>query len=352
MLASGSPVAVTAASRPLIAITMGEPAGVGGELVLMAWQRRQAESLGPFLLIDDPARVAGLAERLGLAVPVQVIGRPEQAAAWFDRALPVLALATPLAAPVVPGRLDPANGPAVVGAIDQAVALAALGRVAALVTNPIHKAALYRCGFGFAGHTEYLAHLAAPHPAPALRPVMMLVVPGLRVVPVTIHVSLRTVVAGLDTEEIVSVGRITAAALARDFGLARPRLAVAALNPHAGEDGAMGDEEVRIIAPAIARLREDGIVVSGPHPADTLFHPAARETYDVALCMYHDQALIPLKTIDFARGVNVTLGLPFVRTSPDHGTALDLAGGGRADPASLCEALRLAAAVGQRRRVR
>jgi 4-hydroxythreonine-4-phosphate dehydrogenase len=244
----------------------------------------------------------------------------------------------------VAGHPDPANAPAVIAAIRTGAALVGAGRAAALVTNPIQKETLYAAGFGHPGHTEFLAELAG-----GAEVAMMLACPELRVVPVTVHLALRDAVGALSTDKIVAAGRIAAAALARDFGVSRPRLAVAALNPHAGERGALGREEIEIIAPAVAALRAAGIDAEGPAPADTLFHPAARRRYDAVLCMYHDQALIPLKTIDFTQGVNVTLGLPFIRTSPDHGTALDIAGSGKADPASLIAALKLAGEMARRR---
>lgn len=321
---------------------MGEPAGVGGEVTLKAWTRR-GEGLPPFFVIDDPDRLAGLARRLGLHVPLRILDHPAQAAGLFEGALPVLPERLPH--PVVPGRLDAANAPAVLSSIKRAVALTVSGDAAALVTNPIHKQALYEANFPHPGHTEFLAALAGA----GTRPVMMLACTGLRVVPVTIHVGLRQAVDTLSTEMIVFCGRVTAQALITDFGIARPRLAVAALNPHAGEGGNMGTEEAEIITPAIEVLRREGILVLGPAPSDTLFHAKARTTYDAVLCMYHDQALIPLKTIDFAGGINVTLGLPFVRTSPDHGTALDIAGSGRADETSLISALRAADEISARR---
>jgi 4-hydroxythreonine-4-phosphate dehydrogenase len=255
-----------------------------------------------------------------------------------------MALPIALAVPSEPGRLEPRNASAVIGAIDHAVALAQRGEIAGFVTNPIHKATLTQSGFGFPGHTEYLGHLAGGRES-----VMMLAISDLRVVPVTVHVALRDVAGTLSRDRIVACGRVVAAALKRDFAIARPRLAVAALNPHAGEHGTMGDEEMRIIAPAIRMLQDEGIDAQGPAPADTLFHEKARATFHAALCMYHDQALIPLKTLDFARGVNVTLGLPFVRTSPDHGTALDIAPKGIADSSSLIAALTMAGEMASRR---
>ncbi|WP_439515481.1 4-hydroxythreonine-4-phosphate dehydrogenase PdxA [Oceanibaculum nanhaiense] len=328
------------AALPL-ALTMGEPAGIAGEIALKAWLRRGEGGIVPFFLLDDPDRLTALAQQLGFDVPVAAIAGPEQAAGLFASALPVLPV--PLAVPVVPGRPDPANAPAVIRAIDYAVELVRAGRAGAVVTNPIQKQTLYQAGFVHAGHTDYLAHLAG-----GVDVVMMLACPQLRVVPVTVHVPLASVPALLTTELIVSAARITAAALRRDFGLERPRLAVAGLNPHAGEGGTIGREDVEIVAPAIAALREDGIEVFGPLSADTLFHEDARRGYDAALCMYHDQALIPIKTLDFHGGVNVTLGLPFIRTSPDHGTALNLAGTGKANESSLLAALRMAGEMAAR----
>ncbi len=325
-----------------IALTVGEPAGIGGEITLKAWLRRHEAGLAPFFVIDDPARLERLAASLGWNVPVARIAAPEEAASVFTRALPVLPLAFP--APVVSGRPDPANAAAVIEAITTAVTLVTAGRATAIVTNPIQKETLYRAGFPHPGHTEFLGALAG-----GARPVMMLACAELRVVPVTVHVALAAALAALSTAEIVAVGRIAAAALTSDFRIARPRLAVAGLNPHAGEHGTMGREEIEMIAPAIAALRADGIDATGPYSPDTMFHAAARRRYDAALCMYHDQALIPLKTIDFDRGVNITLGLPFVRTSPDHGTACDIAGQGTADAGSLIAALELAAGMAARR---
>jgi 4-hydroxythreonine-4-phosphate dehydrogenase len=230
----------------------------------------------------------------------------------------------------------------VIGAIDHAVALAQRGETAGLVTNPIHKATLTQSGFGFPGHTEYLAHLASRHTGRDVMPVMLLAGPDLRTVPVTIHIALADVPRMLTTELIAATARITASDLKSRFGIARPRLAIAGLNPHAGEGGAMGSEDAAIVAPAVEMLKTEGIDATGPLPADTMFHPRARASYDAALCMYHDQALIPAKTLAFDEAVNVTLGLPFIRTSPDHGTAFDIAGKGIARADSLIAALRLA----------
>jgi 4-hydroxythreonine-4-phosphate dehydrogenase len=321
--------------RP-IAVTMGDPAGIGGEILLQAWRAQQT----PFIALDDPGRLASLATRLGWRVPIRRIANPAEGGCFAD-ALPVLPIK--LAVPSVPGQPDPANADAITGAIERAVNLALSGDIGAVVTNPISKAVLYAAGFPYPGHTEFLGALTGAVP------IMMLAVPALRVVPVTVHVSLRQALSSLTTEGIIVAGRITATALQRDFGITQPRLAIAGLNPHAGEGGALGDEEATMIAPAMAILREDGIDVSGPWPPDTMFTPDARARYDVAICMYHDQALIPLKTLDMSHGVNVTLGLPIVRTSPDHGTAFDIAGTGRADPASLLAALALAAEIAGRR---
>ena len=324
---------------PPVAVTMGEPAGIGGEILLAAW--RHLAAAGPaFVAIDDPDRLRALPGD----TPIEVVTDPGDAAAVFGRALPVLPLGHRVEAS--PGQPDPRHGAAVVASIARAVALTRAGATSAVVTNPIHKATLYAAGFGFPGHTEFLAELAG-----GVQPVMMLAGPSLKVVPLTLHVALSEVPRRLDAGLIVRQGLIVAEALARDFAVAGPRLALAGLNPHAGEDGAMGDEEARIIAPAVAELRARGINVVGPLAADTMFHAAARARYDAALCMYHDQALIPIKTLDFDEAVNVTLGLPFVRTSPDHGTALDIAGRGRARANSLIAAIELADAIAGRRRV-
>jgi 4-hydroxythreonine-4-phosphate dehydrogenase len=326
-------------------VTMGEPAGIGGEIILKAWLRRR-EALPPFVVVDDADRLARLAVRLQLDVTVERCASLEAgklAALWRRDRLPVLHC--PLARPVVFGQPDPANAAAVVQAVELAVQLVKAGTAAALVTAPVHKKVLYDAGFHFPGHTEFLAALAGE----GVRPVMMLAGEGLRVVPVTIHVSLRHAIDSLRAEDIVRAACVTEAALRRDFGIASPRLAVAGLNPHAGEEGAMGREELDIIAPAVRTLKELGIAASGPVPPDTLFRPGARQGYDAAICMYHDQALIPLKALDFDGGVNVTLGLPFVRTSPDHGTAFDIAGTGCASENSMMAALKLAASIAARR---
>ena len=329
-------------TRP-IALTMGEPAGVGAEIALKAWMRREELSLPPFFLLDDPRRLARLAEKLNWRVDVAEIDVPADTEQAFDQYLPVLP--RPLPGSVLPGTPNPANARAVLSAIEDAAGLIQDGAAAALVTNPINKAVLYEAGFSHPGHTEYLAELAGPD----TKPVMMLACPGLRVVPVTIHIPLREVAERLDQGEIECVIRITAHALKSDFGVKNPQIVVAGLNPHAGEGGAMGREEIEIIKPAVDVLKSEGIHVLGPAPADTLFHERMRPTYDAAICMYHDQALIPIKTIDFHNGVNITLGLPFVRTSPDHGTAFEIAGTGVADERSLVAAIREAAAMAERR---
>jgi 4-hydroxythreonine-4-phosphate dehydrogenase len=325
-----------------LALTMGEPAGIGGEISLKAWLARR-DGVPPFYLIDDPDRLAGLARRLGLPVPIRSIGDPAEASDCFDRALPILPIGIRVCG--LPACPDPGNAPAILRAIETAVCDVQAGRAAALVTNPIHKDSLYRAGFRYPGHTEYLAALAGATQAP----VMMLVCPTLRVVPVTVHLALKRALRELNTPAIVHAGRVTEAALREDFGVTGPVLAVAGLNPHAGEAGGLGGEEIEIIEPAVAELRSIGIDARGPLAADTMFHADARQTYDAALCMYHDQALIPIKTIDFHGGVNVTLGLPFVRTSPDHGTAFAIAGRGVARSDSLIAALCLAAEMAAKR---
>jgi 4-hydroxythreonine-4-phosphate dehydrogenase len=318
-----------------LALTMGEPAGIGAEIAARAW--RALATTGPaFVLIDDATRDFGC--------PVEAIGSPAAARDVFGRALPVLH--RPLAARPVPGRPDIANAPAVIASITQAVGLARAGHVAAVVTNPIQKSILAAAGFPHPGHTEFLGELAGT----GVPPVMMLASSQLRVVPVTVHEPLARAIARLTPDLIAGTARLVARELATRFAIARPRLAVAGLNPHAGEGGTMGREDIDIVAPAVSRLRAEGIDARGPLPPDTMFTALARPGYDAAICLYHDQALIPIKTLDMAGGVNVTLGLSIVRTSPDHGTALDIAGQGRADPGSLIAALRLAAELSGRTR--
>jgi 4-hydroxythreonine-4-phosphate dehydrogenase len=324
-------------AKPL-ALTLGEPAGIGPDITIAAWLRRRELKLPVFYLLGDEALIARRARALGADIRIAGV-RSDEADAAFADALPVVA--TGESATAEPGRPDESSAPAALSSIRQAVADVVAGRASAVVTNPIAKSVLYRAGFRHPGHTEFLAELAS-HDGRVPQPVMMLWSPTLAVVPVTIHLSLREALAQLSTDLIVSTVRIVAAELKSRFGISRPRIAISGLNPHAGEEGSLGDEEQTIVRPAIEILRGDGIEVRGPQPADTMFHDAARKTYDCAVCMYHDQALIPIKTLAFDDAVNVTLGLPFIRTSPDHGTAFDIAGTGKANPASLIAALRLA----------
>jgi 4-hydroxythreonine-4-phosphate dehydrogenase len=325
-------------AKPL-ALTSGEPAGIGPDIAITAWLRRGELKLPPFYLLGERGFLADRAKTLGLKVEFADIS-PDEALTAFARALPVVS--TGQAATARPGQPDATSADAAMASIRQAVADVRAGKASAVVTNPIAKNVLYRAGFRHPGHTEFLAELAA-NGGVAPQPVMMLWSPALAVVPVTIHVALREALAQLSTDLIVSTARIVVADLMARFGLARPRLAVSGLNPHAGEDGSLGTEDIEIVARAVEILRREGIEAKGPLPADTMFHEAARKTYDCAICMYHDQALIPIKTIAFEDAVNVTLGLPFIRTSPDHGTAFDIAGTGKANPSSLIAALRLAA---------
>jgi 4-hydroxythreonine-4-phosphate dehydrogenase len=325
-------------AKPL-ALTSGEPAGIGPDITIKAWLRRDELKLPAFYLLGDCDHLRSRATTLGLDVRFAEV-RAEHALDAFNDALPVVS--TGQAATARPGHPDGTSADAAIASIRQAVSDVAAGRASAVVTNPIAKTVLYRAGFRHPGHTEFLAELAAAR-GRTPQPVMMLWSPALAVVPVTIHLPLRDAITGLSRDLIVTTARIVDAALKTHFGLATPRLAISGLNPHAGEDGSLGTEDQTIIAPAIDILRGDGIAVRGPLPADTMFHDAARQTYDCAICMYHDQALIPIKTLAFDDAVNVTLGLPFIRTSPDHGTAFDIAGTGRANPSSLVAALRLAA---------
>ncbi len=323
-----------------LALTLGEPAGIGPDLALAVWRRRAELDIPAFYLVADPGFLRRRAERLGLDVPVAIV-TPATALARFHAALPVVPIE--LEASAEPGRPDGSSAPAAIASIRRAVADVLAGSAAAVVTNPVAKNVLYDSGFAEPGHTEFLATLVQERTGHSFRPVMLLWSPELAVVPVTIHLPLKDVFGQLSTGLIVETGRIVARDLRVRFGIARPRLAVAGLNPHAGEEGTLGDEDRSIVAPAVARLIADGLDVRGPLPADSMFHERARATYDAALCMYHDQALIPIKTLAFDHAVNVTLGLPFVRTSPDHGTAFDIAGTGRADATSLVAALKLAA---------
>ncbi|MDE1915811.1 MAG: 4-hydroxythreonine-4-phosphate dehydrogenase PdxA [Sphingomonadales bacterium] len=319
-----------------LALSLGDPAGVGPELIAAAWARRDSEALPPFVAVGGAGLIAAAAASRGLSIQIQPVASMAQGAEVFARALPVLG---DLDGPYTPGQPDRAGAALALASLTQAARLTVSGEASAIVTGPIAKARLAEVGFAYPGQTEFVAAAAGIAASDA---VMMLAGPTLRTVPLTVHTSLASV-PGLITLELVERrSAITAAALRRDFGLARPRLAIAALNPHAGEEGRMGDEEGRLIAPAIAALVARGIDASGPHPADALFAARARATYDVAICMYHDQALIPLKALDFDQGVNVTLGLPIIRTSPDHGTAFGLAGQNMADPGATIAAIRMA----------
>lgn len=317
--------------RP-IALSCGEPAGIGPEIAAKAWQLLKESC--PFFWIGDP-------RHLPTDLPTALINDPKEVQHLCARALPVLPLK--FAGNTTKGSANPANAPGVVEAIQRGVKLVTSGQASAICTSPIHKKALIDgAQFAFPGHTEFLAHLAGKS-----RVVMMLASPALRVVPATIHIPLADVPRVLTPDLLTEVIEITAQGLRRQFGILHPRIAVAGLNPHAGEGGAMGREELLWINDLIAGWETTDVTLTGPHPADTLFHAAARERYDAAICMYHDQALIPIKTLDFDHGVNVTLGLPFIRTSPDHGTAFDIAGTGRANPSSLIEALKLAQSMAQ-----
>jgi 4-hydroxythreonine-4-phosphate dehydrogenase len=338
---------ISAAVAPL-AVTMGDPAGIGLEIAVKAWAGRASRPVPRFALYADPAAVTACASRFGVPLAVAEVASPRAAAAAFDTALPIVAVT--LAELPKPGKPSSRNAAAVVEAIDRAAAAVVSGEAGGLVTNPIAKSVLYGIGFRHPGHTEYLAHLSARLTSGVEpQPVMMLAGGGLRVVPLTVHVPLanvpQLVTAALIHHTVVTL----VAALRRDFGIEQPRIAVAGLNPHAGESGTIGREDAEVIAPAIRQLVAEGYGVTGPHSADTLFHAAARARYDAAVAMYHDQALIPLKTLAFETGVNVTLGLPFVRTSPDHGTAFDIAGTGQASAESLIAALDVADAMARSR---
>ena len=329
-------------AKPL-ALTTGEPAGIGLDITIEAWLRRKELKLPAFYLLGDSDSLAYRAKVLGLKLTLAEVSAEEAPGAFAD-ALPVVA--TGYRATARPGHPDDTSADAAMASIRQAVGDVTAGQASAVVTNPIAKSVLYRAGFRHPGHTEYLAELAAAD-GHTPQPVMMLWSPALVVVPVTIHLSLRDAIGQLSSDLIVTTARIVVAALKSRFGLANPRLALSGLNPHAGEDGSLGTEDKTVVAPAVETLRGEGVDVRGPLPADTMFHEAARRTYDCAICMYHDQALIPVKTLAFEDAVNVTLGLPFIRTSPDHGTAFDIAGTGKADPSSLIAALRLAARMAQ-----
>lgn len=326
-----------------IAISLGDPAGVGPELIAAAWDQREAERLPPFFAVGNRDLIEAAARSRGLTIPVVAIAAPDEAAAVFPHALPVLDVGT---APSTPGQPDDAGAALALRALEVATSLVKQGAAAALVTGPIAKSRLARIGFTQPGQTEFVAEACGITPENA---VMMLAGPHLRVVPITVHVALRDVPFLLSADLIRTRSMIAAAALIRDFGIVHPRLAVAALNPHAGEDGRMGTEDRDVIVPAVAALQAAGIDARGPLPADTMFHSEARATYDAAICMYHDQALIPIKVLDFDEGVNVTLGLPIIRTSPDHGTAFAIAGTGAARPGATIAAIRMAGQCAARR---
>lgn len=327
----------------LLALSLGDPAGISPELICEAWVRRDLDGLSPFLVCGGAQLLMDAAQSRGLNVPVQIIGTSHEAPAVFSKALPVLGDAD---GPYCPGKPDEAGARLALQSLVQATQLATSGEVAALVTGPIAKAELAKIGFAFPGQTEFVADACGIAAEDA---VMMLAGPSLKTVPLTVHCALSEVPGRITRDLILRRCRVVHHALQRDFGLQSPRLAIAGLNPHAGENGRMGHEEIDIIIPAIAQLQAEGIAATGPHPADTLFAPHARSTYDVAIAMYHDQALVPLKTLDFDLGVNMTLGLPIIRTSPDHGTAFDIAGKNLARPDSMIAAMQLAAQAAQKR---
>ncbi|YBV97986.1 4-hydroxythreonine-4-phosphate dehydrogenase PdxA [Phyllobacteriaceae bacterium JZ32] len=324
---------------PSLAVSGGDPSGVGPEIAIAAWRLRKAAEMPAFFLLADPDLISARAKKLGETIALRVC-EPDEAAAIFPEFLPVVPLEN--AQTDSPGVPLAGNAAGIIEAIERAVGYCFNGRAAAVVTCPIAKKPLYEAGFAHPGHTEFLAELAEAHTRKACKPVMMLAGPQLRAVPVTIHIPLAEVPRVLTTDEIIAVSRITARELKEKFGIANPRLAISGLNPHAGEGGALGKEDDTVIRPAVEALAAEGIAVRGPLPADTMFHAPARAGYDAAICMYHDQALIPAKALAFDETVNVTLGLPFIRTSPDHGTAFDIAGKGVARPDSLIAALRLA----------
>lgn len=330
--------------RPL-ALTQGDPAGIGPDISLSAWLKRGENGIAPFIYLGDPVILSARARLMGLNVPLREVA-PSEALAAFADALPIYPI--PAGAEIAPGEPHVATAQSTISAIERAVALTLDGQTAAVVTSPIAKSVLYDGGFGFPGHTEFLADLAKQATGNAVAPVMMLVGPKLRAIPVTIHIPIHAVPAALTESLVVEICRIAHRDLKERFGIAQPRLAVAGLNPHAGEEGAIGKEDQVIIHPAIAKARSEGINAFGPLPADTMFHDEARARYDVAICMYHDQALIPAKALGFDTSVNVTLGLPFIRTSPDHGTAFGIAGQGLARETSLVEALKLAAQLAEK----
>jgi 4-hydroxythreonine-4-phosphate dehydrogenase len=331
------------ADRQVLALSLGDPAGIGPELIAESWLRRDAAGLPPFVVAGGAGVLAAAARQRGLDLQLVEVADPAEGAALFATALPVIACGD---APYTPGQPDRAGAELALASLQAATALATSGAAQALVTSPIAKAELARIGFAFPGQTEFVADACG---VAAEAAVMMLAGPSLRTVPMTVHCPLSEVPGRLSLDLIVARARVVDAAMRRDFGLAAPRLAICGLNPHAGENGRMGHEDAAIIAPAIAALQAMGIAASGPHPADSLFAPHARATYDVAIAMYHDQALIPIKALDFDEGVNVTLGLPVIRTSPDHGTAFGIAGQRQAHPGAMLAAIRMAGAMAARR---
>lgn len=339
-----SPFATNGTSAKLIAVSCGEPSGIGPDVILKSWLRRDSEKLPAFYILGDVAQLTARAKTLGFNIPIRAV-QPDAANAVFSDALPVSPLKNELTESIGVPLIENAAG--VIEAIDRGVADIAYGAATALVTAPIAKKPLYDAGFRHPGHTEFLAELASKYFGGTSLPVMMIAGPELRTIPVTIHIPISAVPAALTSDAIIETARIAHHDLKNRFGIDAPRLAISGLNPHAGEDGAMGKEDLTIIAPAITALRAEGINAVGPLPADTMFHASARANYDVAICMYHDQALIPAKMLGFDDGVNVTLGLPFIRTSPDHGTAFAIAGTGVAKPYSFMAALKLAAQMGQ-----
>ena len=344
-------VALAGISGQPVALTMGDPAGIGIEITLRAWLAREREQLAPFAMIADPEAVEARARDLSLRVPIATVSRVGAATNCFPSALPILPVHVRTRAR--PGAPDAANAAAIISSIEIATAAVYAGEACAIVTNPIAKHVLYSAGFAHPGHTEFLASLAErQRPGQRLHPVMMLACETLRVVPLTVHIPLADVPRAITGSLICETVRIVAQALIRDFGILAPRISVAGLNPHAGEDGSIGREDKDVISPALAALAAEGLQIRGPLSADTLFHREAREGYDAVIAMYHDQALIPIKTLAFDEAVNITLGLPFVRTSPDHGTAFDIAARGIASPRSLIAALRVAHNMAARRAVR
>ncbi len=329
---------------PPLCVSLGDPCGIGPEIAAAAWRAvRDDASLG-FCVIGDAATLRAQ------GVPVAVIAEARDTAGVFATALPVIDRS--LTQPAVPGMPDAVHAPHIIDWIEHGVKLCLSGQARALITAPIAKSVLYGAGFRFPGHTEFLAELCRPHGAEiAPTPVMMLAAKDLRVVLATIHTPLAQVAQSLSGADLSHLIRITHNALIRDFGVDRPRLAVCGLNPHAGEDGTIGREEIDIIRPAVENLQNESLLVTGPWPADTLFHDEARKGYDAAVCMYHDQGLIPLKTLDFWGGVNITLGLPIVRTSPDHGTGFAIAGKGTARADSFINALHQASQIAANRSV-